>query len=102
MFEANQADRKLRIWSAATSTGQEAYSVAMLIAEYFPELKNWDIKILGTDISSHVIDWAQRGRYRLLDVNRGLPARMLLKYLVRDGDEWQVTDSIERCVNSAG
>ncbi|HEV2645660.1 MAG TPA: protein-glutamate O-methyltransferase CheR [Acidobacteriaceae bacterium] len=94
LFKANHADRKLRIWSAATSTGQEAYSVAMLIAEYFPELENWDIKILGTDISSHVIDWAQHGRYRLLDVNRGLPARMLLKYLVRDGDEWQVTDSI--------
>ena len=95
LIEANQADRKLSIWSAAASTGQEAYSVAMLIAEHFPELKSWDIKILGTDISSQVIDWAQRGRYRRLEVNRGLPARMLLKYLIRDGDEWEITKDIK-------
>jgi len=98
LIEANQAEKKLRIWSAAASTGQEAYSVAMLIAEHFPALKSWDIKILGTDISSQVIDWAQRGRYRRLEVNRGLPARMLLKYLVRDGDEWEITEDLKsRC-----
>jgi chemotaxis protein methyltransferase CheR len=95
LIEANQAERVLRIWSAAASTGQEAYSVAMLIAEQFPQLKNWDIKILGTDISSQVIDWAQRGRYRRLDVNRGLPARMLLKYFSRDGDEWQIDEELQ-------
>jgi chemotaxis protein methyltransferase CheR len=95
LIEANQSERRLRIWSAAAATGQEAYSVAMLIAEYFPMLKNWDIKILGTDISGQVIDHAQRGRYRRLDVNRGLPARMLLKYLIRDEDEWQITEDLK-------
>ena len=69
----------------------------MLIAEHFPELAWWDVKIIGTDISRYVIDYAQRGRYRRLEVNRGLPARMLLKYMVRDGEEWEVmcADSLD-------
>jgi len=89
LIEKNSAERRLRIWSAASSTGQEAYSVAMLICEHFPELANWDIKIVGTDISQEVVEYARRGRYRRLEVNRGLPARMLVKYMVRDGDEWE-------------
>jgi chemotaxis protein methyltransferase CheR len=94
LVEKNAAERSLRIWSAASSTGQEAYSIAMLICEHFAELANWDVKIVGTDISRHVIEYAQRGRYRRMEVNRGLPARMLVKYLVRDGDEWEVTPNL--------
>jgi chemotaxis protein methyltransferase CheR len=94
LVEKNAAERTLRIWSAASSTGQEAYSIAMLICENFAELANWDVKIVGTDISRHVIEYAQRGRYRRMEVNRGLPARMLVKYLVRDGDEWEVTPNL--------
>ena len=94
LVEKNSAQRKLRIWSAASSTGQEAYSMAMLIREHFAELASWDVKIVGTDISRQVIEYAQRGRYRRMEVNRGLPARMLLKYLVRDGDEWEVTPEL--------
>jgi chemotaxis protein methyltransferase CheR len=88
--------RRLRIWSAASSTGQEAYSLAMMLVENFPELAGWDVKIIGTDISRQVVDYAQRGRYRRLEVNRGLPARLLVKYMVRDGEEWQVCDQIRR------
>ncbi len=91
LMEKNKATRRLRIWSAASSTGQEAYSMAMLLCEYFPELESWDVKIVGTDISQQVIEYAKRARYRRLEVNRGLPARMLVKYLARDGDEWEVT-----------
>ena len=94
LVEKNAAERTLRIWSAASSTGQEAYSIAMLICEHFAELANWDVKIVGTDISRQVIEYAQRGRYRRMEVNRGLPARMLVKYLVRDGDEWEVTPNL--------
>lgn len=90
LLEANIATRRLRIWSAAGSTGQEAYSVAMLLCEHFPDLAGWDVKIIGTDISPQVIEYARRGRYRRLEVNRGLAARMLVKYLVRDGEEWEV------------
>ena len=94
LIENNAAERRLRVWSAASSTGQEAYSIAMLICEHFAELAGWDVKILGTDISRQVIEYAQRGRYRRMEVNRGLPARMLVKYLVRDGDEWEVTPNL--------
>ena len=94
LIERRMHRRQLRIWSAASSTGQEAYSMAMSIAEYFPDLAQWDIKIIGTDISRHVVDYAQRGRYRRIEVNRGLPARMLLKYMVRDGEEWEVSPRI--------
>ena len=94
LMEQRREERQLRIWSAASSTGQEAYSLAMSIAEYFPCLADWDVKIVGTDISRYVVDYAQKGRYRRLEVNRGLPARMLLKYLVRDGEEWEVVPRI--------
>ena len=78
LIEANRATRSLRIWSAACSTGQEAYSVAMTICEHFPELSAWDVKIAGTDISRQVIEQARLGRYRRMDVDRGLPARKLV------------------------
>ena len=94
LIERRTPKRQLRIWSAASSTGQEAYSMAMSVAEYFPDLAQWDIKIIGTDISRHVVDYAQRGRYRRIEVNRGLPARILLKYMVRDGEEWEVAPRI--------
>jgi chemotaxis protein methyltransferase CheR len=94
LIERRKMQRRLRVWSAASSTGQEAYSVAMLVAEHFPELAQWDVKMIGTDISRHVVEYAQKGRYRRLEVNRGLPARMLLKYMVRDGEEWEVAPQI--------
>jgi len=91
LVEHRRSTRRLRIWSAASSTGQEAYSVAMLLAEHFPETAYWDIRIVGTDISQRVIEYAQAGRYRRLEVNRGLPARMLLKYMTRHEEEWHVS-----------
>lgn len=87
--------RRLRIWSAASSTGQEAYSMAMLLAEHFPATMGWDVKIVGTDISRYVVEYARRARYRRLEVNRGLPARMLMEYLERDGEEWIVHERIQ-------
>ncbi len=88
------SERVLRIWSAACSTGQEAYSVAMLLLEHFPELAEWDVKIVGTDISRSVLDYAARGRYRRIEVNRGLPAKMLVKYFERYGEEWEVSERV--------
>lgn len=94
LVERRKQQRRLRIWSAASSTGQEAYSVAMLLLEHVPEIERWDVKILGTDISQRVVAYAQRGRYRRLEVNRGLPARMLLKYLIREEEEWEVSQTL--------
>ena len=94
LIEQRRHSRRLRIWSAASSTGQEAYSIAMLIEEHFPLLAAWDVKVIGTDISRYVVNYAQQGRYRRLEVNRGLPAKMLLKYLTRHDEEWEVAARI--------
>ena len=94
LMEKNAAERRLRIWSAASSTGQEAYSLAMLIAEDFPELSRWDIRIIGTDISRDVVNYARRGRYRRIEVNRGLRARLLVKYFTREDEEWEISPKI--------
>lgn len=104
LIGARAAQRRLRIWSAACSTGQEAYTLAIVIREHFPELANWDVKITGTDVSHQVVDYAGRGRYRRLEVNRGLPARMMMKYLKRDGEEWEISPEVRslcsfRCMN---
>ncbi|MBS1798972.1 MAG: protein-glutamate O-methyltransferase CheR [Acidobacteria bacterium] len=104
LVESRREQRRLRIWSAASSTGQEAYSIAMLLATDMPEVLDWDIKIIGTDISQQVVDYARRGRYRRLEVNRGLPASMLLKHMTRDGEEWEVSARLRgicdfRCAN---
>jgi len=86
--------RKLRFWSAASSTGQEAYSLAMLLLE--EGLTDWNIQILGTDFSSKVVERAQSGSYQQIEVNRGLPASLLVKYFRRSGMDWQVTEPVQR------
>lgn len=90
LIRLREKERRLRIWSAASSTGQEAYSLGMMLCEYFPLLSDWDVKIIGTDLSRQVVESARRGRYRRLEVNRGLPAQMLVKYLTRHGEEWEM------------
>ena len=94
LIEVNRQRKRLRIWSAASSTGQEAYSLAMLFKEDFPELNRWDVKILGTDISEAVVEYARKGCYRRLEVNRGLPVKMLMRYFERDGEVWQINESL--------
>jgi chemotaxis protein methyltransferase CheR len=94
LIERRRSSRTLRLWSAASSTGQEAYSLAILLREHFPELASWKIEILGTDISSAMVERARTGRYQRIEINRGLPARFLLKYLLRVGDEWEVSPDL--------
>ncbi|MGA3346072.1 MAG: protein-glutamate O-methyltransferase CheR [Terracidiphilus sp.] len=94
LIEERQATRKMRFWSAASSTGQEAYSLAMQLLN--EGLKDWNIQILGTDFSSKVVERARAGVYQQLEVNRGLPATMLLKYFRRSGLEWQLTEPVKK------
>jgi chemotaxis protein methyltransferase CheR len=89
--------KKLRFWSAASSTGQEAYTLAMLLLE--SGLKDWDIQILGTDFSAKVVDRARSGIYQQIEVNRGLPASFLVKYFHRTGLHWQVSDTVRQMVH---
>lgn len=94
-------ERKLYIWCGACSTGQEPYSIAMLIRENFPNLLNWDLRILATDLATDVLAKAKRGTFSQLEVNRGLPAPMLVKYFERRGTEWQLKDDVLRMVTFA-
>jgi chemotaxis protein methyltransferase CheR len=96
LIEQRRKTRKLRIWSAASSTGQEAYSIAMMLVESFPELADWDVKIIGTDISRSVVEYARRARYRRLEMNRGLRARLLMRFFERDGEEWEVCEQVRK------
>lgn len=88
--------RRLRFWSAACSTGQEAYSLAMMLRENFPHLQNWSLQIVGTDICAEVVSRAQAGRYHRLEVNHGLPARYLIKYFQRVADDWEIVPDLRR------
>ena len=95
LIRRRESARSLRLWSAACSSGQETYSLAMMLLEYFPELRGWKVEILGTDISSEVIARAQAGRYQRIEVNRGLPARFLNKYFQPVGDEWDIVPQVK-------
>lgn len=90
--------RQLSFWSAASSSGQEAYTIAMLLKEDF-NLAGWSSSILGTDISSAILERAKAGRYSQLEVNRGLPAKYLPKYFSRVEQDWQVVDELKRMAN---
>jgi chemotaxis protein methyltransferase CheR len=98
MIERNRRCRTLTIWSAGCATGQEAYSLAMLLCEKFPELADWDVRVLGTDVSRKACAYAARGRYSRFEVNRGLPVQFLLKYFERKGENWTVSARLRRMV----
>ncbi|UWZ84078.1 CheR family methyltransferase [Occallatibacter riparius] len=99
LIDARRTTRALRIWSAACSTGQEAYSLAILIREHFPTLVNWNIRVEGTDICEDVVNRARSGRYQRIEVNRGLPARFLVRYFEQDGDEWVLKPQVRSLCN---
>lgn len=96
IIEQRKAARHLRFWSAASSSGQEAYSIAMLLREM--ELEDWRIEILGTDLSESMIQRARLGRYMQIEVDRGLPASLLAKYFTRVGTEWEIKNEIRKNV----
>ncbi len=96
LIEERRDTKKLRFWSAAASTGQEAYSLAMRLVE--AGLSDWNVQILATDFSSKVLERARSGKYQQIEVNRGLPAALLIKYFRQSGSEWQLADQVRRMV----
>jgi chemotaxis protein methyltransferase CheR len=92
-------ERQINFWCGASSTGQEPYSVLMLIAEHFPELLAWDIKFIATDLCGEALARARCGRFNQIEVNRGLPAALLVKYFVRQGADWVIREDLRRRVD---
>jgi chemotaxis protein methyltransferase CheR len=99
LINRKAASKQLNIWCAAASTGQEPYSVAMLLREHFPVLTSWKLTFIATDLSTQVLAKARSGRYGQLEVNRGLPAPMLVKYFTKDGTEWVVKDELRNMID---
>ncbi len=90
------AERRLNIWCAACSSGQEPYTIAMTVMEHFPQLASWSVNILATDLSGEMVARSRGGRYGQIEINRGLPASLLVKYFEKKGMEWQVKPEVQR------
>jgi chemotaxis protein methyltransferase CheR len=98
LIRARQKERALTIWSNACSSGQEVYSIAMLLRENFPELAGWRVRLIASDLSTAVLDKAKAGVFNQTEVNRGLPMQLLMKYFTRNGLQWQVCQEIRNSV----
>jgi chemotaxis protein methyltransferase CheR len=94
LHAARPPGTRLRIWSAAASTGQEAYSIAMLIADMAPSLGDRRVDLVGTDISRDALSRAREGLYSQFEIQRGLPMQMLVKYFVKEGSQWRVKPAL--------
>lgn len=92
------AERRLRIWSAGASTGQEAYSIAMLLEDFAGALHGWSVDILGTDYSAAAVARARVGLYTHFEVQRGLPPLLRQRYFASEGAAWRLNDQIRRKV----
>jgi chemotaxis protein methyltransferase CheR len=98
LIPARATRRSLRIWSAASSTGQEPYSIAMCLKEFGPVLSGWRIEIVATDLSQEVLEKSRAGVYSQFEVQRGLPIQMLVKYFKQTGELWQLNADIRGMV----
>jgi chemotaxis protein methyltransferase CheR len=99
LIERRQTARAIRIWCAASSSGQEPYSIAMIIREHFPQLGGWRVEIVATDLSVAMLERARSGVYSQLEINRGLPAAYLVKYFTNKGIDWHIDPSIRNMVD---
>lgn len=98
LIKSRASRRSLRIWSAACSTGQEPYSIAMCLREFGPALAGWRIEIVATDLSQEVLEKSKAGLYSQFEVQRGLPIQLLVKYFNQLGELWQLSADIRGMV----
>jgi chemotaxis protein methyltransferase CheR len=98
LMAARAAHRRIRIWCAAVSTGQEPYSLAMCLKEMGQPVSGWQIEIIATDFSTQVLEKAKSGIYSQFEVQRGLPIALLIKYFDQVGETWQIVPEIRAMV----
>ena len=98
LMETRRDRKNFRIWSAACSSGQEPYSLAMILHEERSKMPGWRTEIIATDISQDIVDKAKSGIYSQFEVQRGMPIQSLIKYFTQDGDKWTLTDELRRMV----
>jgi chemotaxis protein methyltransferase CheR len=98
MIAKRANERTLNIWSNACSSGQEPYSIAMLIREHFRSLEGWKIRLIGSDLSSQILNRAREGLFNQTEINRGLPVPLLVKYFQKEGLQWRIKDEIRKMV----
>jgi chemotaxis protein methyltransferase CheR len=98
LLKARAAQRRIRIWCAAASTGQEPYSIAMCLKELGVATAGWRIDILATDLSTEVLEKAKAGIYSQFEVQRGLPIQLLIKYFTQVGETWQIVPELRAMV----
>jgi chemotaxis protein methyltransferase CheR len=99
LVERRAERKRLDIWCAGCSTGQEPYSIAILLREHFPQLTDWHVSLLATDLSAAALEYASAGSYSQLEINRGLPAALLLKYFSKQGTEWVVRPDLRASIS---
>ncbi|MDR3408920.1 MAG: protein-glutamate O-methyltransferase CheR [Methylovirgula sp.] len=95
LLQARQDSRKIRIWCAACSSGQEPYSLAMTLDEEAHRLAGWSVEILATDLSRSVVNTARQGVYTQFEVQRGLPIAQLLRYFRQEGERWRINEHLQ-------
>jgi chemotaxis protein methyltransferase CheR len=98
LLAARSSERSLNLWCAASSTGQEPYSFAILLREHFPILESWDVTFMASDFSTQLLARARAGCYNQLEVNRGLPAHLLVKYFKKQGTVWEISADIRHMI----
>lgn len=98
LLKTRASGRRIRIWCAAASTGQEPYSLAMLLKEQGSKLNGWTIEIIATDIDTAVLETAKKAEYSQFEVQRGLPIQMLMKYFEQKGDRWSLKNDIKSMI----
>jgi len=98
LIATRPATAPIRVWSAAASSGQEAYSVAMIVSECRPALGSRRVEILGTDIAREQLARARAGSYSQFEVQRGLPVQMLLKYFKKENQQWRISEPLRNLV----